>query len=131
VLGNSVQASPAVTQSAFFNVSGDCGVGGLLIDGGNVSNPDLLSFGTSGFMYIKRNPSDTALQYSAFNHTFHGNVATDGALSGVTISTGEPSPAGAGVWKLGKTIAGPVTINPGKYVEVTIDGQPVKLMVAQ
>jgi len=131
VQANAIQANPADVQPASFNVSGDCRLGGLLVDGGNAVNPDLLSFGTSGFIYIKRNPSDTNLQYSAFNHVFYGNVATDSALSGTTLSTSAPSPSGAGTWKLGKPVAGPVTADATKYVEVMIDGQLVKLMVAQ
>lgn len=42
------------------------------------------------------------------------------------ISTGDPG-SGKGVWMLGKKIAGAVALDAANYVEVKIDGVPVKL----
>lgn len=56
--------------------------------------------------------------------------ANTGALLQVngTISTGDPG-NGAGVWSLGKEISAPVAFDNTRYVEVMIDGNPVRLAV--
>jgi hypothetical protein len=56
--------------------------------------------------------------------------ANTGALLQVTgpISTDDPG-NGAGVWSLGKEISAPVAFDNTRYVEVMIDGNPVRLAV--
>ena len=54
---------------------------------------------------------------------------TGSALFSTTIKTGAPS-GSAGVWKLGKVVAGAVALDAANYVETLIDGAVVKLLKA-
>jgi hypothetical protein len=48
-----------------------------------------------------------------------------------SISTNQPSAAGAGRWKLGKVVSATVTAVTNKYLEVMVDGVVYKLALAQ
>lgn len=73
-------------------------------------------------------------QISVFDNTTPPGIISDiqagQILSGGVFKSQQPSVNGAGQWKLGKSIIGPVTLNTGLSIEVMIDGVLRKFLIA-